>query len=148
MKYIPFLLCLLLLQACSATQRQSHSYNSYIGEQASLDTIEGITADLSTYLSELYPAGHTKVKIITPTQTEGEGITEEFSVSFENALRKKGFEIADVAQLLISYTLDSLDDESSWYVLLRLSDGVSIARIYDAFGYSNLPRIHTNSPRK
>lgn len=160
LKFPFLLLCLLILQSCQfrmATSNHQYKYNSYIGEQPSIDTIQAIALDLANYLSELYPPGHTKLRIITPTQaedqtegqaaaqTEGEAdkenTIEKFSGEFETALRIKGFEISDVAQILISYTLDTLDDEASWYVHLRLSDGLSIARSYDAFGYSESPRI-------
>jgi len=130
-KFIGLLTCLCLLQACGVRGIGG----SYIGDLPKEDVISIIANDMATYISEMHAPGHTDIKIFTPKKNS----ENAFSVEFENALRRKGFEISTSADLGISYTIDALDDdlgdeEASWYIQIRFSDGLSLARSYDAQG--------------
>lgn len=133
-KLISLFACLCLLQACAVRGIGG----SYVGDLPQQDVIAKIANDMATYISEIIAPGHNPLSLLTPKKDA----ENEFSVSFENALRTKGFEISATGEISIAYTIDSLDDES-FYVQVRFSDGVAIARSYNADGVAEAGRTKT-----
>ena len=125
----------------AASLRCSWHWWLLCGELPQQDVIAKIANDMATYISEIIAPGHNPLSLLTPKKDA----ENDFSVSFENALRTKGFEISAPASISIAYTIDSLDslDDESFYVQVRFSDGVAIARSYNADGVAEAGRTKT-----
>ncbi|MDL2210243.1 hypothetical protein LJC26_05515 [Desulfovibrio sp. OttesenSCG-928-O18] len=123
-------LCFAVLFASGCAK--SGLVGSFCGPLPERGAVSAIAADAVACLSELYPPGHTSLRLL---QAKDAG--NEFAAAFENGLRSQGFTLAatDSADVIVvAYTLDALDEKSAWYLQLRLSDGNVIARAYTVSG--------------
>lgn len=105
---------------------------SYCGPLPEQNAVSAIAADAVDCLTTLYPPGHTSLHLL-----QAKDAANGFATAFETGLRAEGFtlaaaEAADV--IVVTYTLDALDEKSAWYLQLRLSDGKAFARSYTASG--------------
>jgi hypothetical protein len=131
MKTILLPLCLLVLASGCALRGP---FGSFAGPLPEKSAVAAIADDAVSILTDLYPPGHTAIRLLPAKDAEN-----GFAVAFESALRAKGFTLAapDSSALTLAYTLDMLEDKAAWYLRLRLSDpygGKVTARVYDAQG--------------
>jgi hypothetical protein len=104
---------------------------SFAGPLPEKDAVSAIAGDAVSILAGLYPPGHTTLHVL-PAKDAANG----FALALDKELRATGFTMAaDAADVVtVAYTLDMLEDKAAWYLRLRLSDGGTIARAYDAHG--------------
>ena len=114
-----------LLSGCAA----HGPIGSFAGPLPQKPAVVAIADDAAIILAGLYPPGHTTLHVL-PARDNG------FALIFENALRARGFTLAatDAGAVSVAYILDRLEENTSWYLHLRLSDGRVIARCYLANG--------------
>jgi len=82
-------------------------------------------------LALFYPPGHTSLQLMAPAQGDA------FSASLEKGLRAKGFTLSPTGTVRVSWVLDELKQEKSWYLRLRIKDGAvtrTLSRAYNAQG--------------
>lgn len=123
-----------MLSLCLMACAYRHTGPSYVGDLPSGQAVSAIAGDAAIYLSEQYAPGQTTLYLAVPPNPDN-----EFSLALDNSLRRKGFTIAPdnaADSVGIGYTLDALQDSNNgaWYLRLRLSDGKTVARVYDANG--------------
>jgi LysM repeat protein len=88
-------------------------------------------------MSRRYPAGHTALVL--------SAVPGKFAVEFEDALRGRGFTVrqpgspANVGDIGVSYTLDTVGDEPACYLRVSMSDG-------ESFGFTGMLRPEPASP--
>ena len=107
------------------------SLGSFAGPLPDKGAVVAIAGDAVSILADLYPPGHTVIRLLPATTENG------FALALENGLRAKGFTLvsADSSNTLtLAYTLDMLEEKTAWYLQLRLSDGNTIARAYASDG--------------
>ena len=114
---------------------------SFCGPLPEREAVSAIAADAVACLTALYPPGHTSLHLL-----QAKDAANDFAAAFESGLRAEGFilaaaESADV--IVVAYTLDALDEKSTWYLQLRLSDGKVIARSYTASGHPEAGQSRT-----
>lgn len=121
---------LLLLQACGLRSVNS----SYVGEVENKGIYSLIAKDLVLHLSQEYPSGYTEMslEISSSKRSKKPQKLDEFSMAFEEELRKKGYTLMPSALLKLSYTFDSLENGEN-YVQLRYAN-TALARMYDKNG--------------
>ncbi|MDR3631436.1 MAG: hypothetical protein P4L42_13990 [Desulfocapsaceae bacterium] len=130
MKRIAGLLLCLLLAGCAGSYNGG---NSFVGV-ASNETAQQIAVDAVTYITGLYPPGHTAIDLAAPQDRNN------FSQEFENGLRAKGFTLSGSEKdaVRVTYVLDSLSGRTSLYLKLIISDPVkgrmTVTRTYTAVG--------------
>lgn len=120
------------------------------------NTVMAIAEDASEKMSILYPAGHTQIKLVYPTDKDGQVVDDAFSASLENGLRLRGFTITPLANLRLAWHLDVFpeiegratqsaenfkDVNNAWYLRLTLAntekektDVRTLTRMYDSGG--------------
>ena len=119
-------LCVMLVSGCASRG----PLGSFAGPLPDKGAVTAIAGDAVSILAELYPPGHTTIRLLPATTENG------FALVLENGLRAKGFTLAAANSdaLTLAYTLDMLEEKTAWYLQLRLSDGKTIARSYNAQG--------------
>ncbi len=125
MKKILFLSILTLFLHGCATRSTSLSY---VNEHISVNLSDNIATDLVSFISNDYPAGHTTLFLLHPT----ENIDNSFSYSLENQLRSTGYTIEENKGLPLSYTIDNI--ENSNYFLKVTLDKSTVTRMYNNHG--------------
>ncbi|MDO5484035.1 MAG: hypothetical protein Q4F27_03920 [Desulfovibrionaceae bacterium] len=136
---VSLLILVILLSSCAGRNMSGSFCGSLPGDEA----VAHMAQDAVAFLSNAYPPGHTALFLLPARNANN-----AFARSFENGLRMKGFTILAEDKkdaLAVAYTLDSLLDESAWYLQLRLSDGRALARAYDAAGFPEAGRSATES---
>lgn len=132
---VVLLLCLSLsLMACASRGVGG----SYVGDLPQKSATAAIADDAAVYLSQEYAPGHTSLYLLTPENAAN----NDFSVSFDDSLRSRGFTMSPDGSgnaITVGYTLDALKDDNgkdngAWYLQLRLSDGQMVARSYGPDG--------------
>ena len=142
MKSILPLLCLCLMRVSGCASRGP--VGSFCGPLPERSAVTAIAADAVTCLVGLYSPGHTTLHLLPAKEAEN-----GFASAFESGLRTRGFTVAADASpdaLIVAYTLDALyekDKKAAWYLQLRLSDGITIARAYTAAGQPEAGRSRT-----
>lgn len=139
MRTFIFSLLLMVLLASGCAGRGP--VGSYCGPLPEESAVAAIAADAVNCLTELYPPGHTSLHLL-----QAKDAANDFAAAFESGLRSQGFtlaaaESADV--IIVAYTLDALDEKSTWYLQLRLSDGKTFARSYTASGFPEAGQSRT-----
>jgi len=90
------------------------SLGSFAGPLPDKGAVVAIANDAVSILAELYPPGHTTIRLLPAKDAEN-----AFAVVFENGLRAKGFTLvpADSSDVLtLAYTLDSLEEKTALYL--------------------------------
>ena len=138
---LPFLcLCFMLASGCASRG----PVGSFCGPLPERSAVTAIAADAVACLAGLYPPGHTTLRLLPAKEAEN-----GFASAFESGLRARGFTVAADASpdaVIVAYTLDALyekDKKAAWYLQLRLSDGITIARAYTAAGQPEAGRSRT-----
>lgn len=123
--FVIFLL-VAILTACGPKLNLS---KSFLAEERPIGAATAVAEDLAQSLAAVYPPGHTTLFL---SQT---GLPQdELGPALETALRALGFALAPEAggeAQTVTYVLDQVDD-STWYSKLSVSDGLTIARTYQA----------------
>jgi hypothetical protein len=130
------------LAACGPKPRLSPSFWA---EGAPAGAAALVAGDLAGSLAAAYPPGRTTIHL---NQTDLE--QDELGPALETALRARGFSLAPVdggGILTVSYVLDRLADENAWYVKLTVSDGLTLARVYQPEGDNLTPKAATRTGR-
>lgn len=120
-QFILLLILMLLLTGCAHTTRP----RSYLAPELPRDTISRAVDDLTAFLAAIYPPGQTALNM-APNKSA-------FHESLENSLRAKGFEItAPPSQrgLYLSYVIDVLEGQESYYLKAVLADGQVFSKVY------------------
>lgn len=137
MKCAVCLLLALLLSGCAGRGLSG----SFCGPLPSDAAVVQVAQDAVSFLSMSYPPGHTSLYLLPAKEADN-----AFARALESGLRARGFTILAQARkdaVSVAYTLDALQDESSWYLQLRLSDGRALSRAYDAAGMPEAGRSQT-----
>jgi len=101
---------------------------SYVGPLPEQPAVERIAADAVDRLAAVYPPGHTNLRLLGP-QT-----ADNFSASFENGLRKKGFTISPTGTERVTWIFDELRPaKTGWYLRLK-TESRTLSRTYGANG--------------
>ena len=147
MRYIALLALCFCVSACG----YKGIGGSYVGPLPEDAAVGHIAMDASNWLAEEHAPGHTKLFVLTPEKDA----KNAFSTAFDSALREKGFTLLSASSsdgITLAYTLDSLKDDkgkdAAWYLQFRLSDGVAIARSYDADGMPEAGHSATQLERR
>jgi hypothetical protein len=133
-------LCFMLVSGCASRG----PVGSFCGPLPERSAVTAIAADAVACLAGLYPPGHTTLRLLPAKEAEN-----SFASDFESGLRARGFRVAADASpdaVIVAYTLDALyekDKNTAWYLQLRLSDGITIARAYTAAGQPEAGRSRT-----
>lgn len=143
--------CLLMAMPVSGCAHKGLG-GSFVGDLPTGAAVHSIAADAAVQIAGLYPPGHTSVLLLTPKKDAG----NDFSVAFEDALRRRGFTVstaADSTTVAVAYVLDHLSSDEdgeapAWYLQLRISDneegGTAFARSYTASGRPEGGRSRTS----
>ena len=137
---LPLCLCGILLSGCASRG----PVGSFCGPLPERSAVTAIAADAVACLAGMYPPGHTTLRLL-PAKVAENG----FASAFESGLRARGFTVAAEASpnaVIVAYTLYALyekDKKAAWYLQLRLSDGITIARAYTAAGQPEAGRSRT-----
>ncbi len=108
-----------------------------------------IAEDAADFLAAKYPPGHTTLQIVPADKS-----ANAFDNVFEARLRTLGFTVRSAAPtgpagsaapdaLTLSYILDRIEADASYYLQIRLSDGTAISRAYTATGQPEAGRSST-----
>jgi hypothetical protein len=127
------------LAACGPKPRLSPSFWA---EDAPVGAAVLVAGDLAGSLAAAYPPGRTTFHL---DQTELE--LDEMGPALETALRARGFSMASGAEgtaLSMTYVLDRLA-ENAWYVKLAVSDGLTLARVYQPEGNNLAPKASSRT---
>jgi len=126
-RYIFFLLVpFLFLSGCAGKTGES-----YVGALPDAPAVSRIAEDAVSRLADFYPPGHTSLQLMAPAQGDA------FSADFERGLRAKGFTLSPTGTVKVSWVLDELKSEQSWYLRLRIKDGAvtrTLSRAYNVQG--------------
>lgn len=139
-----FALVLLVLSCLASGCANKGVVGSFFGEMPQKNgVIPAIAEDAAAYLAGKYPPGHTTLQILPAGKS-----TNAFDSAFDSRLRALGFTVrpstpAAPGALTVSYILDQLEADSSYYLQLRLSDGAAISRAYTATGQPEAGRSST-----
>ena len=120
-------LALVISGGCAGSRGQMFSF---VNDKFPADQAATLAEGMAGSLSEIFPPGHTTI-FIQPTAK-----ADNLSVSFDQALRSRGFIIAPEPSdqaLAVVYTLDQVDDHT-WYTRIAVSGGLVITRAYDLSG--------------
>jgi hypothetical protein len=96
-----------------------------------------VASDIVERLQSGYPPGQTELYLYISGQGEN-----ALADSVEALLRARGFIILPKPEnnaLTLSWRVDKLDDEGSWYLLVVLSSGYRFSRIYRFTGNALVP---------
>ena len=124
-------ICVILASGCA----KRGPVGSYAGPLPEQEAVSAIADDAVSILADLYPPGHTAIRLLPAKDAEN-----GFAITFESGLRARGFTLAAATAsdaLTMAYTLDMLEEKAVWYLRLRLVDGKAdriMARAYDAHG--------------
>jgi hypothetical protein len=127
-------LLLLLVMVCVSGCASRGSYGSFAGPLPEQAAINSIAEDAVSILTEMYPPGHTSLRVL-PAKTDN-----GFAPALENGLRVKGFTVAATESadaVTVAYTLDMLEGKAAWYLRLQVADNGNTritARAYTAQG--------------
>ncbi|GAB6194292.1 hypothetical protein [Desulfocastanea catecholica] len=124
------LILFLGLTGCAGSHKVGGSFVGQLPQEG----VVAIADDATSYLTSLYPPGHTSINLVTPQQSDA------FSRALETNLRQKGFTLSGSGTVTMSYVLDTLHSAVPpvWYLQLRIVDteqSKTIARSYTANGY-------------
>lgn len=114
-------LALALSAGCASARRNMKSYTSDSFPVISSHTM---IQDVVERLFSTYPPGQTAIFLA------GKG---DFALSLEEALRNRGYSIMPEpgeGTMTVAWTVDRLDEESDWYLIVNLSDGYRFSRVY------------------
>jgi hypothetical protein len=142
MKTIFLPLCMFILLASGCASRRP--VGSFCGPLPDDAAVTAIAADAVACLVDLYPPGHTVLRLLPAKEAEN-----GFASAFESGLRAQGFTVtADASPdaVIVAYTLDALyekDAKAAWYLQLRLSGGKAVAQAYSADGQPEAGRSGT-----
>lgn len=123
------LILFLGLTGCAGSHKVGGSFVGQLPQEG----VVVIADDATSYISLLYPPGHTSIRLEAPPQSD------EFSRALETSLRQRGFTVSSSATVTLSYVLDTLRSAAPpvWYLQLRIVDPKQskiIARSYTADG--------------
>jgi len=125
-RYFFLLVAFLCLSGCAGRTGES-----YVGTLPDSSAASRIAEDAVSRLASFYPPGHTSLQLMAPAQGDA------FSTNFERGLRAKGFTLSPTGTVKVSWVLDELKPEKSWYLRLRIKDGAvtrTLSRAYNAQG--------------
>ena len=135
---------ILLVMSCLVTGCASKGVlGSFYGEVPETTIAAAIADDAATYLAGKYPPGHTTLQVLPADKS-----ANAFDTAFESRLRALGFTVrpeqpAAPDALTVSYILDRIEADSSYYLQIRLSDGAAISRAYTSTGQPEAGRSST-----
>ena len=115
-----------VLTACGPRASRS---KSFLAEARPAGAAAAVAEDLAQSLATAYPPGYTVLFLSQIGLPQ-----DELGPALETALRLRGFALAPDAggeALTVAYVLDQVD-EATWYSKLSISDGLIIARAYQA----------------
>ena len=138
------IIMLALVTALAACDPKPRLSPSFWAEDAPAGAAALVAGDLAGSLVAAYPPGRTTFHL---NQTDLEG--DELGPALETALRARGFGLAPGAGgavLDAAYVLDRLA-ENAWYVKLTVSDGLTLARVYQPEGDNLTPKAATRTGR-
>ena len=137
-----FALALLVITCLASGCANKGVVGSYFGEISQQGVTAAIAEDAAGYLAGKYPPGHTTLCILPADKT-----ANAFDSAFESRLRALGFTVRPVPAapdaLTVSYVLDRIEADASYYLQIRLSDGAAISRAYTATGQPEAGRSAT-----
>ena len=138
-----FALALLMLTCLASGCANKNPVGSFFGEIPQQDVTAAIAEDAAEYLAGKYPPGHTTLHILAADES-----ANAFDTAFESRLRILGFTVrpslpAAPEALTLSYILDRIEADASYYLQIRLSDGKAISRSYTATGQPEAGRSST-----
>lgn len=141
------LLTLMLFCLLASGCAQRGLSGSYFGDVPG-DAPARIAADTVDYLTKLYPPGRTSLRLAAAKKADN-----AFAAALENGLRQAGFSLLPADSLpaadsiTVAYTLDVLEQNTAFYLQLRLSDGSkggkAMSRAYTASGQPEAGRSAT-----
>lgn len=114
-------LALTLTAGCAGSGRKLKSYTA-----SSFPVISShvMVQDVVERVFSAYPPGQTAIFLA------GQG---DFALSLEEALRNRGYSIMPESGdgvMTVAWTVDRLDEENDWYLIVNLSDGYRFSRVY------------------
>ena len=138
-----FALALLMLTCLASGCANKGVVGSFFGEIPQNGVTSAIAEDAADYLAGKYPPGHTTLCILPADKA-----ANAFDSAFESRLRACGFTVRPVQPaapdgLTVSYVLDRIEADASYYLQIRLSDGAAISRAYTATGQPEAGRSAT-----
>ncbi len=138
-----FALALLVISCLASGCANKGVVGSFFGEIPQNTVSTAIAGDAADYLAGQYPPGHTVLQILPADKS-----ANDFDTAFESRLRTLGFTVRPSAQtaldaLTVSYILDRIEADDSYYLQIRLSDGKAISRAYTATGQPEAGRSST-----
>lgn len=138
-----FALILLVVSCLASGCAGKGVVGSFFGEIPQHAVSTAIAEDAANYLAGKYPPGHTVLHILPAGKS-----ANAFDSAFESRLRALGFTVrpevpAAPEVLTVSYILDRIEADESYYLQIRLSDGTAISRAYTATGQPEAGRSAT-----
>jgi len=142
-----FALALLVLTCLASGCANKGFVGSFYGEIPQQGVTAAIAEDAADFLAAKYPPGHTTLQIVPADKS-----ANAFDNVFEARLRTLGFTVrpsapaapAEPDALTLSYILDRIEADASYYLQIRLSDGAAISRAYTATGQPEAGRSSTS----
>lgn len=118
---LSLVLTLALTAGCAGSRR---NLKSYTADSFPVISSHNLVQDVVERIFSAYPPGQTGLFLA------GKG---DFALSLEEALRNKGYSLMPepgAGTMAVAWTVDRLDEDGLWYLIVNLSDGYRFSRVY------------------